>query len=147
MNLLSILRMCKKLLLSLVAVLSMLTVSSCDPSESIIRFGVKQANASCPMYLDDGLTMTSVEYSGGYVTYSYECDEDYFDLSVLGDENPTMKRGILDDLRQQARTDKSVKAFLDALKKTQTGLIYAYLVADSSLPYILTIESYELPNL
>jgi hypothetical protein len=136
--------MMKRLFLALVAALSILCVSSCNLSEKIIEVTVEQAQASCPMDLGNGLTITGVRYADGYVTYVYQCEEDSFDYDLIMDQNDKMKEAVVEELRGQAEADKSVKAFLEALKKSGTGLIYQYNIPGADAPAEIQVESVEL---
>ena len=136
--------MLKRLFLALAAVLPLLCVSSCDLSEKIIEISVNQAKASCPMDLGGGLTMADVRYADGYVTYVYQCDEDSYSYDLIMDQNDEMKEAVVEELRGQAEKDKSIKAFLEALKKSGTGLIYRYNIPDADAPAEIQVESDEL---
>ena len=136
--------MLKKLFLALAAALPILCVSSCDLSEKIIEISVNQAKASCPMDLGDGLSMVDVQYADGYVTYVYQCDEDSYSYDLIMDQNDEMKEAVVEELRGQAEKDKSIKAFLEALKKSGTGLIYQYNIPDADAPAEIQVESDEL---
>ena len=136
--------MMKRLFLALAAALPILCVSSCDLSEKIIEISVKQAKASCPMDLGDGLTMADVQYADGYVTYVYQCDEDSYSYDLIMDQNDEMKEAVVEELQGQAEKDKSIKAFLEALKKSGTGLIYRYNIPGADAPAEIQVESDEL---
>lgn len=136
--------MMKRLFLALMAALSILCVSSCNLSEKIIEVTVDQAQASCPMDLGNGLTITGVQYAGGYVTYVYQCEEDSFDYDPIMDQNDEMKEAVVEELRGQAEADKSVKAFVEALRKSETGLIYQYNIPGADAPAEIQVEYDEL---
>ena len=136
--------MTKRLLLALVATLSLLSVSSCDLSEKIIELGVQQAKATCPKDIGDGLTMADVQYSGGYVTYVYQCDAYMYDYDTMMVYKEESKESILEELMGQAEIDKDVEAFLSALRKSQIGLIYQYYVSSNDTPVEIQIEYDEL---
>jgi hypothetical protein len=116
----------KRLILAFVAALSLLAVSSCNFSEKFIQLSIDQVKASCPMDVDEGLTMTDVNLLNGYVTYVYQCDEEVYDFDILTNQKPAVKEAVIAELKGQAETDKNVKAFLSALKQSETGLIYQY---------------------
>ena len=116
----------KRILLAVIAALSLMTVPSCNFSEKFIELSVEQANASCPMAAENGLTVTEVRLSGKNVVYVYQCEEGLYDYDVLAERKDALKEAVIAGLRSQSETDKNVKAFLLALQKTQTGLIYQY---------------------
>ena len=116
----------KRILLAVVAALSLMTVSSCNFSEKFIELSVEQANATCPMTVETGLTMSEVQLSGKNVVYVYQCDESLYDYDVLTERKDAVKEAVIAGLRSQSETDKNVKAFLLALQKSETGLIYQY---------------------
>ena len=82
--------------------------------------------ATCPMTVETGLTMSEVQLSGKNVVYVYQCDESLYDYDVLTERKDAVKEAVIAGLRSQSETDKNVKAFLLALQKSETGLIYQY---------------------
>ena len=133
----------KRLLLAVVAALSLMTVSSCNFTEKFLKLSVDQLKANCPMEVDEGLTMTDVHISGDYVVYVYQCDEDLYDADMLTERKDAVKEAVLAELQGQAETDKNVKAFVSALKQSQTGLIYQYNIPGAA-PLDIQIEYTEL---
>ena len=121
-----------------------MTVSSCNFSEKFIQLSLDQVKASCPMDVDDGLTMTDVNLIDGYVTYVYQCDENVYDFDVLTSQKPVVKEAVMAELKGQAETDKNVKAFLAALKQSKTGLIYQYNIPGAEAPVEVQVEYTEL---
>ena len=134
----------KRLILAFVAALSLLAVSSCNFSEKFIQLSIDQVKASCPMDVDEGLTMTDVNLLNGYVTYVYQCDEEVYDFDILTNQKPAVKEAVIAELKGQAETDKNVKAFLSALKQSGTGLIYQYNIPGAEAPVEVQIEHDEL---
>ena len=134
----------KRLILALVAALSLLAVSSCNFSEKFIQLSIDQVKASCPMDVDEGLTMTDVNLIDGYVTYVYQCDENVYDFDVLTSQKPVVKDAVIAELQSQSETDKNVKAFLAALKQSKTGLIYQYNIPGAEAPVEVQVEYTEL---
>ena len=133
----------RKLLLAVVAALSLMTVSSCNFTEKFLKLSVDQLKANCPMEVDEGLTMTDVHISGDYVIYVYQCDEELYDADMLTERKDAVKEAVLAELQGQAETDKNVKAFVSALKQSQTGLIYQYNIPGAA-PLDIQIEYTEL---
>ena len=133
----------RKLLLAVVAALSLMTVSSCNFTEKFLKLSVDQLKANCPMEVDEGLTMTDVHISGDYVVYVYQCDEELYDADMLTERKDAVKEAVLAELQGQAETDKNVKAFVSALKQSQTGLIYQYNIPGAA-PLDIQIEYTEL---
>ena len=134
----------KRILLAVVAALSVMAVSSCNFSEKFIQLSIDQVKASCPMDVDEGLTMTDVNLIDGYVTYVYQCNEDVYDYDVLTSQKPVVKDAVIAELRSQSETDKNVKAFLAALKQSKTGLIYQYNIPGAEAPVEVQVEYTEL---
>ena len=128
----------------LLGALSLLAVSSCNFSEKFIQLSIDQVKASCPMDVDEGLTMTDVNLLNGYVTYVYQCDEEVYDFDILTNQKPAVKEAVIAELKGQAETDKNVKAFLSALKQSGTGLIYQYNIPGAEAPVEVQIEHDEL---
>jgi len=134
----------KRLLLAAVAALSLLTVSSCNFSEKFLQLSIDQVKASCPMDVDEGLTMTDVNIIDGYVTYVYQCADSVYDYDVLTNQKPAVKDAVIAELQGQAETDKNVKAFIAALKQSGTGLVYQYNIPGAEAPVEVQIEHDEL---
>ena len=134
----------KRLILAFVAALSLVTVSSCNFSEKFLQLSIDQVKGQCPMAVDDGITMTDVNLVNGYVTYVYQCDENVYDYDILTNQKPAVKEAVIAQLKGQAETDKNVKAFLAALKQSETGLIYQYNVPGAEAPVEVQIEHDEL---
>ena len=120
-----------------------MTVSSCNFTEKFLKLSVDQLKANCPMEVDEGLTMTDVHISGDYVVYVYQCDEELYDADMLTERKDAVKEAVLAELQGQAETDKNVKAFVSALKQSQTGLIYQYNIPGAA-PLDIQIEYTEL---
>ena len=96
------------------------------------------------MAVDDGITMTDVNLVNGYVTYVYQCDGDVYDYDILTNQKPAVKEAVIAQLKGQAETDKNVKAFMAALKQSETGLIYQYNIPGAEAPVEVQIEHDEL---
>lgn len=134
----------KRLILAFVAALSLVTVSSCNFSEKFLQLSIDQVKEKCPMAVDDGITMTDVNLVNGYVTYVYQCDGDVYDYDILTNQKPAVKEAVIAQLKGQAETDKNVKAFMAALKQSETGLIYQYNIPGAEAPVEVQIEHDEL---
>ena len=115
----------KFLFFFLAAALSLATVTSCNVTDAFIQAIVKAGNAECPLDMGNGMTMTKIDYSGSYVTYIYECDENMYSPSQEN-ATPELKQELISALHTSASKDASLKKFLEALKKNGTGIIYHY---------------------
>lgn len=130
----------KIILLAAITIASITAFTACQSSDALIRANVITANSQCPMDMGDNITLTKVDREGDYVVYYYDIDSyDYYFSEDLYD---TMKQQIVSDLLAETFKDKSVKLFVDALKKSSVGLIYDYKAPTSSIT--ITIESWEL---
>lgn len=85
------------LLLSLLAIVAL---SSCSGgSTSKLAMECKAANALCPQYVDEGLTMTSVKFENGNVVYTCTCDEYLLGPDIIDrfdSVRPRMTAAIID---------------------------------------------------
>lgn len=130
-------------LAAVVAVVSMMSVTSCDLSEAVIQANVMKNNAACPMEMGNGLTLTHVEYAGMYVEYSIKFPEG----TVLTEDKELInesKKQIISSLQVQASMDKDTRKFIDALKKSGVGVIYHYYVPGSDTALDIVIHSHEI---
>ena len=93
------------------------------------------------MNVGNGLTLTSVKSEGRYVVYNYEGDESIYEFSNDLVTN-SLKNEVVSELKTEARTDTKTELFLNALIKSNVGIIYHYYTG-SSFMYVV-IEASDL---
>ena len=130
----------KTLYLAFVAVFCLLALSSCKSNRMLLQMEVKAANSMCPQKVAEGLTMTKIELTGDYVTYTYEGDDSlyWFDQSLVNDD---LKQSTINSLVESSLTDKNVKKYLKLIKDNNVGMICHYFTSNSSMD--LVIEPWE----
>ena len=136
----------KKGIFILAAILPMFFIASCKSPESIILANVATLNASCPTQIANGLTLTSVEYTGRYVRINYKGDADLYHFSQ-DQATPELKQQLMSELQRQTSMDKGTQEFINALIENHTGIIYHYYVpgTDGSVMDVV-IESRDLAS-
>ena len=129
----------KALIPILLTALALVSIQSCDMSDTLLKAAIKQANEQCPNDMGDGMAMTGIAYDGQYVIYSIECDgEDYYLEQDL--VTPEVKQASIDELLTKEVSDKNVKTFLGLVRKANAGIIYHYYVPDSEMEMDVKIE-------
>lgn len=118
-----------------VALLCTMLMVACTP-EKRLETAVKSLNKECPMYLEDGLTITEIEYTGNYVTYYYEGDDEMYNFSQ-DLVTTALKDEMIGTLRLQALTNSDVEEFIQTLRDAQVGIIYHYFTSSSSMDVVI----------
>lgn len=120
---------------TMVALLCTMLMVACTP-EKRLETAVKSLNKECPMYLEDGLTITEIEYTGNYVTYYYEGDDEMYNFSQ-DLVTTALKDEMIGTLRLQALTNSDVEEFIQTLRDAQVGIIYHYFTSSSSMDVVI----------
>ena len=102
-----------------------------------IEEDVRNSNRDCPMEADNGVIITNIKMSGDYIVYKAECDEDVVSISSLNLNNKSIKRAIIESLREEAD-------YVESLKKCDVGVVYKYVGKTSGDVCTIKIESREL---
>jgi hypothetical protein len=110
-------------------------VVACTP-EKRLETAVKSLNQECPMYLDDGLTITEIEYTGNYVIYYCEGDDMMYEFSQ-DLVTSALKDEMIGTLRLQALTNSDAEEFMQTLRDAKVGIIYHYFTSSSSMDVVI----------
>jgi len=102
-----------------------------------IEEDVRNSNRDCPMEADNGIIITSIKMSGDYIVYKAECDEDIVAISSLNLNKKSVKKAILESLREEVD-------YVESLKKCDIGVVYKYVGKTSGDVCTIKIESNEL---
>ena len=62
-----------------------------EAADKKLREGIKEANKQCPISLGILGEMTSITYEDGVLLFSYDIDEDYFNVATLAQDRQAMK--------------------------------------------------------
>jgi hypothetical protein len=88
------------------------------------------------MYLDDGLTITEIEYTGNYVIYYCEGDDMMYEFSQ-DLVTSALKDEMIGTLRLQALTNSDAEEFMQTLRDAKVGIIYHYFTSSSSMDVVI----------
>lgn len=105
-------------------------------SETKLISAVALINQQYPQEIGSGLTITEVEYTGNYVTYYCQGDDEMYNFSqdlvttALRDE-------MIGTLRLQAMTNSDVEEFMQTLRDAQVGIIYHYFTSSSAMDVVI----------
>lgn len=100
---------------------AMLLMVSCNNSKSKLRAMVTAANRECPVWVDDTLTITNVEFVAGAVTYYYAVNEDYVSLDSLDVRLDTIAQSFKEEFELSEDNE-----FLDAFKGANAKINFIY---------------------
>lgn len=81
---------------------------------------VTAVNRECPVWVDDTLTITNVEFAAGAVTYYVAVDEDYYYLDSLDVRLDTIAQSVKEDWLSED------DEFLDACKGANAEINYIF---------------------
>jgi len=111
-------------------------------ARKLLEADIRKSNRQCPMNAGSGITITSIEMSGKYVVYNAQCDESIVSIDALGENRLNVKQSIIETLR--AESGLAENAFINLLKKSNTGLIYKYEGSTSGKVCSIKINASEL---
>ena len=111
-----------------------------DPMKQL-RVLIDNAKIQMPQVVAQGMTMTDVVIEDKYVVYTYDCDDNFYDISLMKDNYSMMKNLVLEEIRQ----DNSIIAQMcKLLKEVNFGLAYKYTGVPSGKSCTIFVESIEL---
>ncbi len=90
-------------------------------SKQTLELTVRQTRMLLPMVVDTGMTCTKVEYADNYLRYTYEVDEDIYDIASINAARSEIKQDILKDLKNSIGT-----AMLQSIIDAESQLEYTY---------------------
>lgn len=122
-----------------------LSLFSCQGVASFtIEKIIEQANAECPMYIDEDIVCDRIYISGSNVIYNYQTSPDIVEgILLLGD---TAKQFLFDDLQSMAATDKDLRTMIDLCVEAKYNIVYKY---NDNMGYSarVSISYHELANI
>lgn len=96
----------KKLSLLLPLLLFALVMASCSQSKSevkaLLKYAMEEANAECPVAVDDVTTMVNCRFDGSNVYYNYVIDEEESEFYLYEEESQTLLADIMKPLLEQS---------------------------------------------
>lgn len=111
-------------------------------ARKLLEADIRKSNRLCPIQAGPGITITKIEMSDRYVTYKAECDESQVSIAALKVSGAEVKQNIIEALRSEGGMVEN--AFINLLKKSNTGLIYNYVGDTSGNTCSVRIEANEL---
>ena len=117
------------------AALSLTVFNACNPAETIIKASIAAVNTQCPVQVDDGVTITSMEYEDSYLIYNIYFDDPACFTEEMADE---LKESIVTSLREQAEADANTAKLFESLKKIDAGMIFHLSSSLSTIDIILS---------
>lgn len=122
-----------------------LVLTSCGP-EVKLEYQVGVASADCPMYVDDGLTITDIDTEGNNVVYTCVVDESDGETSVADFDDSfvrsMMKESIMDYIINNQ--DPDVKELTKLVKAANYNVVYRYVGSHTNAKVDIVIYSHEL---
>ena len=107
----------------------------------LLKADIEESNKSCPMDIEEGLTIKKMYMDGDYVIYYVVCDEDVVDMDVLSQNKSKLRRIIKKNLNN---ADADVREFKRMCKKANKGIGYKYVGDTSEKSFSIRFSSSEL---
>ena len=118
-----------------VALLCVMFMAACSPETKLIS-AVALMNQQYPQEIGSGLTITEVEYTGNYVTYYCQGDDEMYNFSQ-DLVTTALKEEMIGTLRLQALTNSDMEEFMQTLRDAQVGIIYHYFTSSSVMDVVI----------
>lgn len=107
----------------------------------LLKADIEESNKSCPMDIEEGLTVKRMYMDGDYVIYYVVCDEDVVDMDVLSQNKSKLRRIIKKNLNN---TDENIREFKRMCKNANKGIGYKYVGDTSEKSFYIRFSSSEL---
>lgn len=107
----------------------------------LLKADIEESNKSCPMDIEEGLTIKKMYMDGDYVIYYVVCDEDVVDMDVLSQNKSKLRRIIKKNLNN---ADENIREFKRMCKNANKGIGYKYVGDTSEKSFTIRFSSSEL---
>ena len=107
----------------------------------LLKADIEESNKSCPMDIEEGLTVKRMYMDGDYVIYYVVCDEDVVDMDVLSQNKSKLRRIIKKNLNN---ADENIREFKRMCKNANKGIGYKYVGDTSEKSFSIRFSSSEL---
>ena len=107
----------------------------------LLKADIEESNKSCPMDIEEGLTIKKMYMDGDYVIYYVVCDEDVVDMDVLSQNKSKLRRIIKKNLNN---ADENIREFKRMCKNANKGIGYKYVGDTSEKSFSIRFSSSEL---
>lgn len=111
-------------------------------SLSELKSMIRDYNDELPEYIDEGMELEAVYLNGDYVIYTYNLDEDIYDMDYFRTNRSDVKRFLKSDILNS--TDEDIIYFINACKDNNKGISYRYVSKTSDNAYTISISPSEL---
>ena len=129
----------KSIMFVAVAIIAMVAgLTSCS-KESQLKSAVEKANSDCPIYIMDGLQMTSVLDDGSNVVYVVETSEDVLPIELIEAQSSEMKNAMATTFNQP-----DTKELIDVLVECNKGMAFRFVGEQSGDSYEIVFTPAEL---
>lgn len=117
----------KKLLFTLTMAICASLFSSCDSIvNNAIQKVLEQSRKELPIQIDEGLVVDDITLGDNGIVYHVTVNEELYDMGLLKENAPEIKKGIIDDLDKSVGDDNEVKEFLKAAVDLNKPVNYKY---------------------
>jgi hypothetical protein len=132
------------LLFTLMMALSLTTqLTSCK--ETQLEVGVAYLNSQCPIDCGSGLDISSVTLQDDCVLLSCEVSRGLTSIINIKDfDNPIVKEVLLNAVSPELHKSSELEYFIEALKETETDIVFKFQSKDSDESTEIVIQSHEI---
>ena len=117
----------KKVLFVLMMAICTSLFSSCDGVlNNVLKQVLEQARKDLPMQIDEGLVMDDITLGDNGIVYHITVSEELYDMDILKESAPEVKKGIIADFENSISDDQELKEFLEAAVELNKPLNYKY---------------------
>lgn len=112
-----------------------------DDPQRIIDGEVQMTNATLPLQIEEGLTLTQLVIEGDFVVHCVTVDEEVINF----DELEKLKDDLHDTLAEWlASDDEGMEDFLNIYRNAKKGIAYRYTGGTSGKTFMIKIPYYEI---
>ena len=93
---------------------------------NVLKQRLEQAREGLPMQIDEGLVMDDITLGDNGIVYHITVSEELYDMDILKENAPEVKKGIIADYENTINDDQELKEFLEAAVELNKPLNYKY---------------------
>ena len=105
-------------------------LSDTEVAQLILENNLLMENSSCPTLIDEGMYMISATDDGDYIIYSYQLDEDLYDMDDFKGNQDVLK-----EVLSSALSDPGMSTVFSTFIKAGKGIKYRY-IGETSGKYV-----------
>ncbi|MBP5364887.1 MAG: hypothetical protein J6Y82_03050 [Bacteroidales bacterium] len=137
----------KKFLYFVVAVLVIVHLMG-GWSEVRLKIDIWASNRECPINIDEGIDVTSIQRHGDYIEYVCRVDEsELYSISNVKDQRmiKEMKNEMIKNFKDSNKSDADLKSITKLCKSCKVGIEFRLIGSRTKNEIPIRIEYYELP--